>query len=321
MGVRKKLVKGEPYYYLYLNFRILDKPKSFSKYVGDKKPPKENLQKLEDAFRKELAAKLIGRNYTTEFISKDDLIKAALFRDKFYEKYNSMPSVKRRKYDVDSTIIFTLTTLTTEDVDVSLNDVVNAYEKQTGLSQREKISKNMLDAVEFIRKKDKVDPKYLLKLHGIAMSEFETKTPGKFRDRQVYIHKRDLKNPEGIEIAYRPPEAGKISGLIEEFADWYNKTNLNPLEKAFVAHSKLYRIHPFLDGNKRICRLLLNKTLLDNGFPLLNISADKEEYFNNLMKSAEKNKPKHFVEFSLKQYFAQIKAFLKGSKPDQHRYY
>ena len=319
MSITKKIINGQPYYYSTLSYFGIDKSKNFNKYIGQKKPSKSQTAKLENSFKDEIIERLYGRKYAKELISKDDLIKAALFRDRFYEKYNSMTLVKRRKYDVDSTIIFTLTTLTTENVDVSLNDVVNAYEKQTGLSQREKISKNMLDAVEFIRKKNKIDAKYLLKLHGIAMSEFETKTPGKFRDRQVYIHKRDSKNSRGIEIAYRPPESEKISELIEEFADWYNKTDLNPMEKAFVAHARLYRIHPFLDGNKRICRLILNKTLLDSGFPLLNISADKEEYFTNLMKSAEKNKPKYFMEFSLKQYFDHTKAFIKGSDPDSGR--
>ncbi len=130
-----------------------------------------------------------------------------------------MSLAKRRKYDVDSTILFTLTTLTTEDVNVDLN-----------------------------------------------------------------------------------------------VTDWYNKTGLNSLEKAFIAHTTLYRIHPFLDGNKRICRLVLNKTLLDNGFPLLNISASKEEYFESFVKSVEKNEPGNFVEFSLRQYFRQIKEFLKSQK-------
>ncbi len=314
MTITKKIVSSQTYYYSTLSYFVLDKSRNFNKYLGRKKPSKDKSAKLEDSFKDEILERLYGRKYSAHLISKDDLIKTALFRDRFYEKYNAMTIVKRRKYDIDSTIIFTLTTLTTEDVDVDLSDVVNAYEKHTGLSQREKISKNMLQAVEFIRGKGVIGPEYLLRLHGIAMSEFETKTPGKFRGRQVYIHKADMKNPGGIEIAYRPPQAGEIPELMEEFTRWYNTTPLNPLEKAFVAHMRLYRIHPFLDGNKRICRLLLNKTLLDCGFPLLNISASKEEYFENLMKSAEKNSPKAFVEFSLRQYFRQAKEFIKSRK-------
>ena len=66
-------------------------------------------------------------------------------------------------------------------------------------------------------------------------------------------------------------------------------------------------IHPFFDGNKRICRLILNKTLIDNDFPLLNISAKTEEYFDSLIKRTETGNYKAFVEFSLQEYFKQIK--------------
>lgn len=310
MLLREKKVKGEKYYYLHSSYRVLDKPKSFSKYVGIKKPSKRQLAKLEAEFRSELIKNLLGKKYSNELISEDDLIKSALFRDRFYKKYNAMPPAKRRKYDIDSTILFTLTTLTTEDVDVDIKDVKNAIEKRTGLNMREKISKNMLQAVDFIKKKDIVDEKYLLKLHEVAMSEFETKSPGKLRNKQVYIHKQDMKNPGGTEIAFRPPAPEKIPGLFKEFIEWYNLTDLNPLEKAFAAHTKLYRIHPFLDGNKRICRLILNKTLLDNSFPLLNISAKKEEYFKALIKSVETGKHNAFAEFSIGEYFRQIKEFL-----------
>ncbi|MFH1587152.1 MAG: Fic family protein [Candidatus Diapherotrites archaeon] len=311
MSLRKKKVKGEKYYYLHLSYRVLDKPKSFSKYVGIKKPSKRKLARLENEFKSELVKNLFGKEYSNEIISKDDLIKAALFRDRFYKKYNAMSSVKRRKYDVDSTILFTLTTLTTEDVDVDLQDVKNALEKHGGLNVREKISKNMLQAVDFIRKKKSLDEKYLLKLHAVAMSQFETKTPGKLRNRRVYIYKQDHKNPAGVEIAFKPPSPEKIPALFREFVEWYHFTDLNPLEKAFVAHTKIYMIHPFLDGNKRICRLILNKTLIDSNFPLLNISAKKEEYFKGLIRGAETGKYKAFVEFSLQEYFRQVKEFLK----------
>jgi len=201
--------------------------------------------------------------------------------------------------------------LTTEDVDVDLNDVVNASKKRSvKLSAGEAISKNMLDGIDFIRKKNKLDEKYLLKLHKIIMSKFETKNPGKFRERQVYIYKHDNEGAK-VEINYRPPAPKKMLKQLKKQIEWYNTIDLNPLEKAFVVHMELYTSHPFLDGNKRICRLILNKTLIDNGFPLLNISAEREEYFDSLIKSTETKKYNAFVKFSLQEYYRQIKEFLK----------
>jgi len=312
MALRTKNVKGRKYYYLDLSYFVSNKAKTFSKYFGSKKPSKIELSKIEQSFRTEIILKLSGKQYSNEFISKDDLIKALLFRDAFNKKFASLSSVQKRKYEVDSTILFTLTTLTTEDVDVSLSDVQNAFEKEKQLSMREQISKNMLKAVESIKEKHALGKQYLLELHKTIMASFEGKTPGEIRHKQVYLQMQDNKNPLGREIDYRPPNYSKISKLLDEFVEWYNSTKLNPIEKAALAHYKLYRIHPFLDGNKRICRLMLNKTLLEEGFPLLNISAKKEPYFQTLIDSVEKDLPKKLAEFTLKEFFRQIKEFLKG---------
>ncbi|MBI5884799.1 hypothetical protein HZB89_01730 [archaeon] len=100
--------------------------------------------------------------------------------------------MQKRKYEVDSTILFTLTTLTTEDVDVSLNDVKQAFEKENQLSMREQISKNMLKAVESIKEKHALDKQYLLGLHKTIMASFEGKTPGRIRAGQ-FICRKEMK--------------------------------------------------------------------------------------------------------------------------------
>lgn len=311
MALRTKQVKGKRYYYLDLSYFISSKAKTFSKYIGSKKPSESGLAKIEQSFRAEIILKLSRKPYANEFISKDDLIKALLFREAFNKKFSSLSGIQKRKYEVDSTILFTLTTLTTEDVDVSLADVRQAFEKENQLSMREQISKNMLKAVESIKEKHALSKEYLLELHKTIMANFEGKSPGKIRAGQVYLQKRDEKNPLGTEIAYRPPHYTKVDKLLNEFIEWYNATSLNPIEKSAQAHYKLYKIHPFLDGNKRICRLVLNKTLIDEGFPLLNISTKKEQYFQTLIDSVEKDLPKKLAEFTLKEYFRQIKEFLK----------
>jgi Fic family protein len=312
MALRTKNVKGKQYYYLDLSYFVADKAKTFSKYIGAKKPPKSALAKIERAFKSEILSKLAGKRYANEFISKDDLIKALLFKGAFNRKFASLSGVQKRKYEVDSTILFTLTTLTTEDVDVSIGDVRNAIEKENKLSMREQISKNMLKAVESIKEKHALNKEYLLGLHKTIMASFEGKTPGKIRAGQVYLQKKDEKNPLGAEIGYRPPHYSKVNELLGEFIGWYNSTQLNPLEKAALAHYKLYRIHPFLDGNKRICRLVFNKVLIDDGFPLLNISTKKEQYFQTIIDSVEKDMPKRLAEFTLKEYFRQTKEFLRA---------
>lgn len=310
MALVIKNIKGKLYYYSFLSYFLLVKPKSFSRYIGIKKPAKKELARIEESFKADIIKKLSGKEYVAELIDKDDVIKTLLFRDLFDKKYSKLTEAKRRKYDIDSTVLFTLTTLTTEDVDVNLGDVIGAFKKSSNFTQREQISKNMLNAVESIKKDRVLDKNYLFELHRIAMASFSTKSPGRVRERQVYLHKLNPDNPTGAELSYRPPHHASINRLLDEFIGWYVSSSLNPIEKATLSHYKLYKIHPFLDGNKRICRLIFNKTLLDEDFPLLNVSLDKEHYFEALIDSVERGRIKELVDFVLKQYYKQVRAFL-----------
>lgn len=314
MGLRIKKIKTRQYYYLELNYRILETAKKFSKYLGAKKPTTQKLKLIENEFKDELIKKLTSKDYDCNLISKDDFIKAALFRDLFYKKYKSLTPTKRRKYDFDSTIMFTLTTLTTEDVEVNLEDVINAYEKNKNLNIKEQISKNMINAIEKIKENKAVTLEYILGLHSLIMSNFESKTPGLIRNKQVKIHKTDKDHPLGIEIAYKPPHYSTILSKLTEFVGWLNKSELNPIEKSALAHYKLYLIHPFLDGNKRTCRLIFNKILLNHCFPLINISNQRDRYFEKLLESTEKQDPCPFVQFAKEEYLLQVKKFLTGKK-------
>ncbi|MDE1824591.1 MAG: Fic family protein, partial [Candidatus Micrarchaeota archaeon] len=274
MSLVTKKIHGKDYYYSFLSYFLLDKSKSFSKYIGVLKPTTTKLNRIENSFKEELIKKISGKEYTCKLTDKDEVIKTLLFAKLFNKKYQKMTELRRRKYDIDSTVSFILTTLTTEEVDVDLTDVTNALVKSSKLTEKELISRNMLRAVESIKHHHKLDKEYLLELHKMIMESFKTKTPGRFRDRQVYLHRRGEHSPTGgTELKYRPPKYIDVDKLINGFLIWYNASDLNPIEKATLTHYNLYKIHPFLDGNKRICRLIFNKTLIDNDFPLVNISA------------------------------------------------
>jgi len=313
MGIIKNKIGLKEYYYLEESFRILNKTKKFRKYIGSKKPANTEFTLLESKFLTEIIAKLSNSNNTQiEYLSKKELIQVMLFTKSYLEKYNKLSSTLKNKVNIDNIILFTLTTLTTEDVDVSLEDVLNASKKEKNLSQRELICKNMLKGVDFIKNNNTpFDINYIKKLHKLIMAEFETKTPGLFRTKEVHIYKKHTKDILSAEIKYNPPAYGLIIDRLNKFIDWYNKTELNCFEKAIITHFEIYKIHPFLDGNKRICRLLFNKTLLDNNLPLINLSDNRGAYFDALQSSVENNDVKYLINFTLKEYLKQIKKFLE----------
>jgi Fic family protein len=313
MPIIKKKVKDKEYYYFSLSFRILNKIKNFRKYIGSNKPTLAELNTIENNFCDEIIKKYLPDKFESKYLTKKQLIQIILFNETYFKKYNSLSPTKRNKYDIDKTVLFTLTTLTTEEVDVDLKDVLGAVnKKEKDLNLREQICKNMLSALESIKNKENLDLNYIRKIHKTTMADFETKKPGFFRDKQVYIYLKHTKNILNAEIKYRPPGYGLISNKLNKIIDWYNNTEINPLEKAVIIHFEVYKIHPFLDGNKRVCRLLFNKALLDNGFPLINISDKKNQYFNALVNSVEKDDPTYLIEFTFKQYLKEILDFLKS---------
>jgi hypothetical protein len=82
----------------------------------------------------------------------------------------------------------------------------------------------------------------------------------------------------------RPPEPLAIPGLMEALVSWINRPNgLDRLVFATMAHHKLAAIHPFLDGNGRVARLLLNLLLVKVGYPVVNIRReDRPRYYEAL---------------------------------------
>lgn len=86
---------------------------------------------------------------------------------------------------------------------------------------------------------------------------------------------------------YVPPQPWQVPKLMEELIQHYQakKTQLHPVELAADIHAELVGIHPFIDGNGRTSRLVMNLILLRAGFPIANISGDRAtrlDYYSSL---------------------------------------
>lgn len=77
-----------------------------------------------------------------------------------------------------------------------------------------------------------------------------------------------------------PPSYIKLPFKMEELLKWYKReTTLNPLLKAIELHTEFVSIHPFVDGNGRTAKLLLNFELLKNKYITVIIeNSQREEY-------------------------------------------
>ncbi|WP_377102969.1 Fic family protein [Rugamonas violacea] len=61
----------------------------------------------------------------------------------------------------------------------------------------------------------------------------------------------------------------------------------SPVQLAAEMHERLVTIHPYIDGNGRTSRLLMNLILLQHGYPIANISADQRIAYYNALEKAQ----------------------------------
>jgi Fic family protein len=139
-------------------------------------------------------------------------------------------------------------------------------------------------------KKD-ITKEFILSLHYLVvvntLREDLAKYSGKYRKVQVFIG------------GTMPPPASEVPNLIASLLRWYstNKKKLPPLVLATYFHNEFERIHPFVDGNGRVGRLLMNFILHKNKLPMVNIpNKRKFEYYEALRKAHQGNH-KPFISF------------------------
>lgn len=129
------------------------------------------------------------------------------------------------------------------------------------------------------------------------------KNPGEFRTSQNWIGGSSLADAKFIP----PYQEGVIDYMsdLEQFIHSEN-TNLPHLIKIAILHYQFETIHPFLDGNGRIGRLLITLYLVNSGLlvkPTLYLSdfleKNKEHYYDNLTSVRTKNDLVHWLKFFL----------------------
>jgi len=128
-------------------------------------------------------------------------------------------------------------------------------------------------------------------------------TPGEFRRSQNWI------GPPGCTLSnatYVPPPPSEMMKCLGAWEKFLHVTNLPPLVQVGLVHSQFEAIHPFLDGNGRIGRLLITLFLVERGIlprPLLYLSAffeaTRRDYYDRLLAVTERGEWEAWIEYFL----------------------
>jgi Fic family protein len=158
-------------------------------------------------------------------------------------------------------------------------------------------------------------------IHKVLMEGVrgEHMTPGELRGRQNWIGPPGCKLNEAMFI---PPPVEEMNDAL---SDWEKYLHSNPKEPPLIQcalmHYQFEAIHPFLDGNGRIGRLLITFFLCERGFlsqPFLYLSAFfekyREEYYSRLLAVSQKGDWRGWIEFFLRGVANQAQEAISDAK-------
>jgi len=166
---------------------------------------------------------------------------------------------------------------------------------------------NIVKAINYIDRDIKgnvVTKDVILHLHSLVLGDISP-CAGHFRSEVSAIF-----NQAGVAV-YMPPPPTQISKLLDNLLTYVNSERKFPLINAFVAHLIFEKIHPFLDGNGRVGRLLISAILKSKDWDFTftvpfeeYLDEHKDEYYFHLGQGLQNTND--YLEFVLEAFYKQI---------------
>lgn len=172
---------------------------------------------------------------------------------------------------------------------------------------------NHAEAIDYVKdlaantKRVDLTKQDVMNIHKLILQKIDDENAGKYRTIPVAIAGSDVELPDAL----------KVPELMEEFFVWLKrKSNTHPVIIAADAHYKLVRIHPFVDGNGRTARLLMNLLLMQANYPVTVIGNDqREDYINALEKAHTTNDLSDFYSLVINAVDSSLDVYLGNKKP------
>ena len=238
-----------------------------------------------------------------------DFERILLKKEKYEQSKSKIDSITLSTYEKDFELRFTHNstaiegnTLTLMETKVLLEDGVSVGGKELREIYEVVNHKKAYDYVKKCIAQNKSLTEDIVKdLHMILTENIIA--GGIYRNQEVRISGAGFTPPAGNEMYIQ------IKAFYEELD---NKAGLNPIELAAWTHAEFVRIHPFIDGNGRTSRLLMNYQLMLHDF--LPVSVDKEnrlDYYNALERYAVHKDLNPFADFIAGLEEKQLDEYLK----------
>lgn len=170
---------------------------------------------------------------------------------------------------------------------------------------------NHAHALDWVKAQIKRKPQTLtendiLHIHNIILRGIDDENTGHYRSVPVRI--------SGSSVVL--PNPAKVQDLMAEMQSWFNsKSKIHAIELAAEAHYRLVTIRPFVDGNGRTARLLMNLILMMQGYPPAIIrKRDRLTYISALEKAQLGGSKEDYFKLIVKAVGRSLDIYLKALK-------
>ena len=106
------------------------------------------------------------------------------------------------------------------------------------------------------------------------------------------------------------PDFSEVPKLMDELVEDIRKTKRDHIEMAALLHHRLVEIHPFIDGNGRVARLLTNLFLMSQSYPPIVLKKENRKKYYSALRAADASNLKPFANFIAKNVDESLTLYL-----------
>lgn len=154
-----------------------------------------------------------------------------------------------------------------------------------------------------LAKSDSITESDIKSLHKLFYKKIDSDNAGSYRTKSIIVTGSDVDFPKPAEIE------SKMQEFIKQIPQM--KKDMRPIEFAAMLHAIFVNIHPFIDGNGRVARLLMNLALLQAGYNITIIPPVVRADYIRALQESNHNNYEPFINFISEMVLESQKEYLR----------
>lgn len=158
-----------------------------------------------------------------------------------------------------------------------------------------------------IQSESPLTPFHVRQLHQLVLAQIDDDSAGTYRQLPVRI----------AGSTHTPPDPWEVPGLMGAWEEWLHgeAQSLHAVARAAVAHHRLVAVHPFIDGNGRTARLVMNLLLMGDGYPPAVIAKVNRRQYYRVLAQADRGREKPLINFVGRAVEQSLTRYLDAMTP------